>query len=120
MSVQKQSFEKLLEEKPCLHELCEHIVIGGKWYQLGIQLKLDATKLDFIDEQPRDYNYKTTKMFQLLLTASPQVTRKQILEALKKRVLGEISVANEYEEKLRNVSCTFAGELIYVQVILRK
>ena len=43
MATRNLSFEKLLEEKPTLDELCEHIRIGSKWYQLGILLKLDPS-----------------------------------------------------------------------------
>ena len=38
----------ILEEKPTISELCEHIHIGSKWYQLGIILKLDVKKLNDI------------------------------------------------------------------------
>ena len=30
------TFEEILELRPTLDELCERIVIGTKWYQLGI------------------------------------------------------------------------------------
>ena len=41
----------LLQEKPALDELCEHIIIGSKWYQLGIQLKLNVKILNSIWEE---------------------------------------------------------------------
>ena len=100
----------MLQEKPGLDELCENIRIGGKWYQLGIQLKLDAKELDYIDEQSRDNSYKTTKMFQLLLTTNPQITRQEILKGLRKRVVNENNVANEYERILRTSCGSATGE----------
>ena len=48
MATRNLSFEEILEEKPTLDELCEHIRIGSKWYQLGIQLKLNTKKLEDI------------------------------------------------------------------------
>ena len=40
--------DDILDEKPTISELCEHIHIGGKWYHLGIILKLDVKKLNDI------------------------------------------------------------------------
>ena len=104
MSLNNLSFDKMSQEKPTLDELCENVRIGGKWYQLGIQLKLDAKELDYIDEQSRDNSYKTTKMFQLLLTTNPQITRQDILRGLRRRVVNENNIANEYERTLKK-SC---------------
>ena len=100
MAVRVSTFEEILEEKPALDELCEHIVIGTKWYQLGIQLKLDVTQLDVIDKENSDVTQKTAKMFQLWLSTNPLATRRHVLEALRKRVIGENNVANEYEKIL--------------------
>ena len=55
--------EDIFEEKPTLCELCEHIHIGSKWYQLGIMLKLDSKKLNDIQKLPEDSTHKTSKMF---------------------------------------------------------
>ena len=92
------TFEEILEERPTLDELCEHIVIDTKWYQLGIQLKLDVTQLDVIDKETSDVTQKTTKMFQLWLSTNPLATRRHVLEALRKRMIRENNVANEYEK----------------------
>ena len=100
MAARNPSFEMLLQKKPTLDELCEHIVIGTKWYQLGIQLKLDVTQLDVIDKETSDVTRKTSKMFQLWLSTSPLATRRHVLEALRKRVIGEGNIANEYEKIL--------------------
>ena len=104
MATGNQTFEEILEEKPTLDELCEHIRIGGKWYQLGIQLKLNAKKLEDIYKLPDDSIYKTTKMFELWLDTKPDATRRQVIDTLRKEVIEEITVAHEYEQMLRKSS----------------
>ena len=104
------SFEKILEEKPSLHELCEHIRIGSKWYQLGIQLKLNAKKLEDIHKLPDDSTYKTTKMFELWLDTKPDATRRQVVDALRKEVIEENTVAHEYELVVLRKCCISDGE----------
>ena len=94
------TFEEILEEKPTFDELCERIVIDTRWYQLGIQLKLDVTQLDVIDKENSDVTQKTAKMFQLWLSTNPLATRRHVLEVFRKRVIGENNVANEYEKIL--------------------
>ena len=109
MAARNVSFQKILDEKPRLDELCEHIRIGGKWYQLGIQLKLNAKKLEDIHKLPDDSTYKTTKMFELWLDTKPDATRRQVVDALRKEVIEENTIAHEYEETLRK-SCISAGK----------
>ena len=109
MAARVSTFEEILEEKPTLDELCEHIVIGIKWYQLGIQLKSDVTQLNVINEQNSDVTQKTAKMFQLWLSTNPLATRRHVLEALRKRVIGENNLANEYEKMLTSPR-SFAGK----------
>ena len=48
------SFEEILNEKPSLAELCEHIPITTKWYQMGIQPNLSVKKLNEIEEESKD------------------------------------------------------------------
>ena len=109
MATRKQTFEEILEEKPTLDELCEHIRIGSKWYQLGIQLKLNAKKLEDIHKLLDDSTYKTTKMFELWLDTKPDATRRQVVDALRKEVIEEITVAHEYEQTLRK-SCSLPSQ----------
>ena len=92
--------DEILQEKPTLQELCEHVIIGSKWYQLGIQLELNVKSLNSIKEEQEDDTYKTSKMFQLWFDTNPHATRRQVLEALKKEVIGEITTAKKYEEML--------------------
>ena len=109
MAARVSTFKEILEEKPTLDELCEHIVIDTRWYQLGIQLKLDVTQLDVIDKENSDVTQKTAKMFQLWLSTNPLATRRYVLEVLRKRVIGEKNVANEYEKILKS-PYSFAGK----------
>ena len=97
--------ENIFEEKPTLCELCEHIHIGSKWYQLGIMLKLDSKKLNDIQKLPEDSTHKTSKMFELWLDTNPHATRRQVIESLRKGVIEENTVAHEYEKTLRT-SCS--------------
>ena len=104
MAVRDPSFE-ILEERPTLAELCEHIRIGTKWYHLGFQLKLSPEKLEAIHKLPDDSTYKTTKMFELWLDTKPDATRRQVIDALRKDVIGEITISHEYEVALRELFC---------------
>ena len=102
MAARNLSFEKKLEEKPTLDELCEHIHIGSKWYQLGVLLKLDDVKLDDIHRLAEDSTYKTLKMFKLWLNTNPDAARKHVLDALRKEVIEENTIAHDYEKFLNN------------------
>ena len=110
MARKNLSFEKFLEEKPTLDELCEHIHIGGKWYQFGILLKLDSKKLDDIRRQPDDSTYKTLKMFELWLNTNPNATRRQVIDTLKKEVIEENTIAHKYELVMLRKCCISDGE----------
>ena len=110
MAIRNLSFEEILEEKPTLDELCEHIRIGSKWYQLGIQLKLNAKKLEDIYKLPDDSTYKTTKMFELWLDTKPDATRRQVVDTLKKKIIEENTIAHEYELVMLRKCCISDGE----------
>ena len=121
MATRNLSFDEILEEKPTLDELCEYIRIGSKWYQLGIQLKLNAKKLEDIHKLPDDSTYKTTKMFELWLDTKPDAIRRQVVDALRKEVIEEITVAHEYEQMLRKSSSLPASEyknLLHVHLVI--
>ena len=102
MATRNLSFEKKLEEKPTLDELCEHIHIGSKWYQLGVLLKLDDVKLDDIRRLAEDSTYKTLKVFNLWLNTNPHAARKHVLDALRKEVIEENIIAHNYEKFLKS------------------
>ena len=105
MTAEELSFEKVLEERPTLNELCEHVRIGSKWYQLGIILKLDSISLESIKMPSEDFSYKTSKMFKLWLDINPHPTRRQVIDALRSDFIGENVIAIKYEETLRKLCC---------------
>ena len=47
-------------------------------------------------------------MFELYLDTTPNATRKQVIDALRKSVIEEITVANAYEQTLRK-SCSLSN-----------
>ena len=104
-----ERFEKILEERPTVAELCEHIRIGDNWYQLGTQLNIDHWRLEDINQLPKDSIHKTTKMFELWLDTNSVATRRQVLDTLRKDVIKQIAVACMYEEALKK-SCISSGE----------
>ena len=107
MAARDMSFEEILNDRPSLAELCEHVPVSPKWYQMGIQLELDPRKLDGIDKlQGADVMDKMTKMYELWLDINPQATRRQIVETLRKRSIEELTLAVEYETKLRELYLT--------------
>ena len=115
MAERNISFQKLLEGKPTLDELCEHIRIGSKWYQLGILLKLDPKELrDDIQKLPEDSTYKTSRMFELWLDINPNATRRQVVDALRKEVIKEITIAHEYELVILRKCCISDGVLMWL------
>ena len=109
MATRNLSFEEILQKKPTIDELCEHIRIGSKWYQLGVLLKLNDLKLDDIHRLAEDSTYKTLKMFKLWLSTDPHATRKHVLDTLRKEVIEENNISHVYEKILRT-TCSSAGE----------
>ena len=97
------SYEDFLAATPSLKELTENIDVGTQWYILGIMLAVDQTRLNSIEDMKRDDVYKTTKMFELWLRGNSKASRSQVLEALRKRVVGEATIAMNYEKNLRKL-----------------
>ena len=94
-----------LSDKPTLCELCENISIGTKWYEFGVLLKLDTDKLDEIKVMDGDVNMKTLKMFEFWLSASPNGSRGEIIETLRKQAIDENTIADEYKKTLIKGEC---------------
>ena len=93
-------FNQFLSAKPTLHELCEHVNIGTKWYKFGVLLKLDTSKLDGIRVLNEDTDFKTLKMFELWLSTNPKAMRREIIDTLRKPAIGENTVAEQYKVAL--------------------
>ena len=101
------SFRSFLSSAPLLPELIEQVDIGTKWYLLGTLLHVDDKRLDGIEQlQGHDDTSKTLKMFQHWLTTTPTASRRQVLEALRKRAINEHTVADKYERYLRELHNT--------------
>ena len=105
--LKERSFNAFLSSAPLLSELLEHIDVGTKWYFLGTLLHVDDKRLDGIEQlQGHDDTSKTLKMFQHWLTTTPTASRRQVLEALRKRVVNEHTVADKYEKYLKELHDT--------------
>ena len=103
-----------LSEKPTLCELSENINIGTKWYEFGVLLKLDTDKLDDIKVMDGDVNMKTFKMFEFWLSASPNGSRGEIIETLRKQTIDENIIADEYKKTLTKGECCN----LYITILL--
>ena len=103
---------KILEAKPTIYELCEHIDVGTKWYQLGVLLKLSIKQLDAIEQSNKDVTHKTTKMFEMWLTTNPTANRRQLITVLRKPSLSENSVADNYEAILPQCKMTICQYIL--------
>ena len=93
MAREQKGFEILLNKKPTIDELCEHVRIDTNWYVFGILLGLDTTKLDSIRVMNEDNSFKAIKMFELWLSSNPNATRREIIETLRKEAIGKNAIA---------------------------
>ena len=101
MAARDPSFDSILEVKPTLHELCEHVRLGTKWRLFGVLLKLDVKSLGAIEVMNNDIENKAMTMFQLWLDTNKNATRREVIKTLKKDTIGEVNVAENYEKVLR-------------------
>ena len=86
------SLEQLLDEQPPLIELI-HNAKTAEWFSLGIQLKLDNTKL-------KGCNGDLGLVYELWIQEKAEnATRRNLLIALK--AIGQKNVAHKYEEYLK-------------------
>ena len=94
------SNQAYLYERPQLSRLCSQIRTS-RWHQLGIQLEVDQATLSNIrDDGSILYEEKRCCMFEKWLDGNAKATNKQLLEALRLKVIGEDAMAKEYEETL--------------------
>lgn len=89
-----------LLERPVLKNLCATIRTA-KWQQLGIQLGLDTATLQDINESMPNVEQKRTQMFDAWLKNDPGATNQKIFEALQLKIIGEITMAQDYKEQLK-------------------
>ena len=86
-----------LEQRPSVAELTEDVNVGTKWRQVGIQLNLDTKRLDAIEADYRDTDTKLSKMYEEWLSSTPNATRRQLLEVLRRSSINEMYIAYKYE-----------------------
>ena len=106
MATRDLSLEEILNERPSVAELCEYVPISTKWYQMGVQLKLNTRRLKKIEKLQINVMDKVTKMYEVWLDTNPQATRRQIVDTLRKKSIEEMTLAREYETKLRDLYAT--------------
>ena len=100
--------DSLLDQRPTLQELTEHVNVGTKWREVGIQLKLEARRLDAIDVENKYINTKLSKMYELWLSTT-SATRRQLLQVLRLSSIAELNIASQYEAfglQLSEGNCT--------------
>ena len=94
-------FQQLLNERPTVLELIEHVRVGIEWYTFGVLLKLDTIKLEDIRQMNEATEYKALKMFELWLSTNPNATRREVIETLRKDTAGASAIAEEYIKALK-------------------
>ena len=98
------SFNIFLSSTPTIKELTEHVDVSTNWYIVGTMLDLDQKRLRSIEGQTGHTDtHKMIEMFNLWLDTTPTASRKQVLEALRKSVVGENTLADEYEKHLKEL-----------------
>ena len=93
-----------LDVRPTIAELTEHVNVGIKWNQVGIQLKLETKELDAIDAEHKRVADKVSAMYKLWLETNPNASRKQSLEVLRLKSINEITLAKNYEDYIKSVT----------------
>ena len=91
----------MLEERPPLNELQEHVKIGSKWFLFGVLLNINPTDLSTIEQLNGDSVLKALKMFQIWLDTDPNATRMKVIDTLEKEVIGEMTLATFYMTTLK-------------------
>ena len=89
---------------PTLKEL--DLVEVSDWYSLGLQLDIDDTELDRIEEDYSNVKKRTLKMFSAWLRLSPDATYHQLARAL--FVKREIRSATQLCRKHGRFACLSA------------
>ncbi|XP_019856609.1 PREDICTED: uncharacterized protein LOC100638228 isoform X1 [Amphimedon queenslandica] len=100
----ENSFDCFLSATPTITELTEHVDVSTNWYTVGTMLDLDQKRLRSIEGQTSHNDaHKMIEMFNLWLATTPTASRRQVLEALRKKVVGENTLADKYEKHLKEL-----------------
>ena len=92
--------ENWLDKRPILAVVCS-VIKTEQWHPVGIQLNVDETSLNEIDRANPSTGHKRTRMFEEWLKTQPNATNRQLLNALRLKVIGEGTLAEEYEERIK-------------------
>ena len=83
-----------------LGKVLEEILdISAKWYQLGLQLKVNIGRLENIQVQSSDPERQLLEMLKTWLTTCDNISWKTLADALKSRSVGGSQLAGEVEKK---------------------
>ena len=94
--------------KPQLKDLV--LVQTVKWYNLGLQLGIEDTELDVIEENsPKDIDACKRNMFKAWLRITPSPSYQQLVEAL--QIVGEISEADRLCKKYGKITAVLEVEV---------
>ena len=94
--------------KPQLKDLV--LVKATKWYNLGLQLGIEDTELDMIEENnPKDIDTCKRKMFNAWRRITPSPSYQQLVEALV--ALGETSEADRLCKKYGKIMAVLEVEV---------
>ena len=113
-------FDAFLNGKPSLAELCKHVSISTKWYQIGVLLEINSAKLDGIEKDCQGSDMKALKMFEFWLSSNPSASRKQIIDTLKTKSIGENTVAEEYQKALIKSKILLFFVLLFLNLFFLK
>ena len=101
--------------KPELKDLV--LVKTTKWYNLGLQLGIEDTELDVIEENnAKDIDACKRKMFKVWLRITPNPSYQQLVEAL--QTVGEISEADHLCKKYGKIMAVLETEVFGHQIII--
>ena len=92
----------MLSKEPEMHELTSHVAKKTltRWYEVGIQLRIDTAQLDAFEEQKKDQNRCYIEVFkQWKREQKVPYTWTTIIDALDE--VGERSVASDIRKWLR-------------------
>lgn len=85
-------------ERPSLQELMEYCNVSVRWHSLGIQLSIDGRQLDEIESEYSSIQDKLSHMYKLWLDINPCASREMVINALRKKVINEQTIADTYEK----------------------
>ena len=98
--------------KPQMKDLV--LIKTVKWYNLGLQLGIEDTELDMIEQNnPKEIDACKRRMFKAWLRITPSPSYQQLVEAL--QTVGETSEADHLCKKYGNIMAVLEVEVFGLQ-----